>query len=717
MQAKLGMIVMPEYFGLEAENDQNNSWNIDIASPEINHLRERYRNIPDEEFSQVINSAVNILSRCPNPILETGSRSGLAIGKIQSGKTLSFTALVGLAATNGYGIIIVLAGTKEALMNQTYERLRRDLGINHPQNISRIYIQNNPRINITEGVTSALDSGRCVLFIVLKHSNHIKGVADLVRTLPRRPVLIIDDEGDEASLNNYFKKGGQSATYRSIINLRSSIRNNAYVAYTATPQANLLLDAIDGLKPDFCELIEPGEGYCGGSEFFGERSNNYIRNIDDVDENTADEGQIPASLERALAIFFITAAIRHMRADYQRHSMLIHMSVRKEAHRKMFESVSSKIRTWKENLKLRPADPTRQALLRMFKDSYDNDVSRTAFNPGTWDSVEQRILRELNTCENHMVNSMPQGIQIAESTFQLENNIVIGGNILGRGLTIQELAVSYMARRAKGNTNADTMEQRARWFGYKREYLDLCRIFLPARVMADFEGLLEHEDDFWDSLRRNIRQGIPLSQWPRMLILNSELGINPTRSSVARFKRFQPSDWEFQKTAINVSSIVDSNKRVIDDFFHRHNATRENFGSTSHTIIRNCRVSEVIHLLRNINSDNTDWDNSYITEYLERLHLQRLDGQPILETIDVFLMAEGVWRNRATTDGKIDELFQGRNPNYEGDRYIEPDRPKLQIHLIQCTSQEDKPLNKTTALAFYIPNEARYNLSFVVRGD
>ncbi|MBI2005192.1 MAG: hypothetical protein HYS80_00315 [Candidatus Aenigmarchaeota archaeon] len=353
----------------------------------------------------------------------------------------------------------------------------------------------------------------------------------------------------------------------------------------------------------------------------------------------------------------------------------------------------------------------------MFKGVYDDDVTTTAFNPGTWELVEQRLLRELNSCEYHMVNSMPQGIQIAESTFQLENNIVIGGNILGRGLTIQDLTVSYMARRARGNTNADTMEQRARWFGYKRDYLDLCRIFIPERVRSDFEGLLVHEDDFWDSLRRNIRQRIPLSQWPRMLILSAELGINPTRSSVARYKRFRPNDWEVQRIPINDISIVDHNEGIVRDFFYSHHGTIENFGSTTHTVIRNCRVGDAINLLRNINSNNTDWDNSYVIEYLERLNLQRINGEPALETIDLFWMANGTPRDRKTTDGRIDELFQGPNPNYSGDRYLESDRAKLQIHFVQCMSDNDEPLSKTTALAFYIPAQDRFNLSFVVRGD
>ena len=83
-----------------------------------------------------------------------------------------------------------------------------------------------------------------------------------------------------------------------------------------------------------------------------------------------------------------------MRADLQRHSMLIHMSVRKEAHRKMSESVSGKIRSWKDTFKLRQADPSRQTLIELFKRVYDVDISKTSFNSGTWESIEPRLIRE-----------------------------------------------------------------------------------------------------------------------------------------------------------------------------------------------------------------------------------------------------------------------------------------------------------------------------------
>ena len=95
------------------------------------------------------------------------------------------------------------------------------------------------------------------------------------------------------------------------------------------------------------------------------------------------------------------------------------------------------------------------------------------------------------------------------------------GICLDGGVTIEGLAVTYITRRAQNETNADTMEQRARWFGYKQSYLDLCRIFVSIQLRDDYTELLRHEDDFWEALRRNQRQGLSIRDWPRMLTLNS----------------------------------------------------------------------------------------------------------------------------------------------------------------------------------------------------
>ncbi len=696
-------------------------WTIEVDTPEINFLRSRYSHISDEEFNRTVRSATMILSQCPMPTGGSASRTGLAIGKVQSGKTLSFTTLIALAASNGYPIVVVLAGTKKALLNQTSDRLQKDLGVTNPDRPSRICAYPNPTIRNIDGVRNIILTDRCVLLVVLKNGASIRKATRLLSSseIPPRPTLIIDDEGDEASLNNYFRQGEQSSTYQSILALRQVLPRHAYIAYTATPQANLLLDAIDALSPDFCELIEPGGGYCGGSTFFGDRTNNFVREIRDIAGSASEVESIPESLMDALAVFFLGAAVRHIRSGGQRHSMLIHMTNLTGGHESMTRSIRDLLRRWTDRFALRPNDPDRQELVERFRRAYD-DLSTTVANPPSWEEVQSRLQRELQSYETHMVNSLPEGIPIAETTFQLENNIVIGGNILGRGVTIKDLTVSYMARRAENTTSVDTTEQRARWFGYKSEYLDLCRIYLPRRIMDDFQGILIHEDDFWDSLERNIRQGIPIREWPRFFRLDSGLDLLPTRASVARYHAFRPHNWETQRIPIPDPAKVDSNVEMINQFFESHNAQEEDVGTARHKFIRGCSVSDVIqNLLQRIDVSGTDWDKSYHIEYLIRLSVAGA-----LQAMDVVLMSCGKWRERSLVEGnKINQLMEGSRTNkehvvlYPGDSEIHNNRVQLQIHYITCLGDDRAKIQRTTALAFYVPEDSRFNISYIVREE
>jgi len=708
---------MSQTIGLEPSHNTSLRWLIGIDYPEITELRQKHPNISDEEFNRTLRSAANILSQCPNPESKNGIVTGLAIGKVQSGKTLSFTTLIALAAANRYKRIIVLAGTKNALLTQTFDRLKKHLGIAEPSRASQIIAYDNPTIAKSDAIYNAITGNKCVLLVVLKHASRIKDVRELVssKEIQQIPTLIIDDEGDEASLNNYFRQGRQSATYQSILDLRNALPTHAYIAYTATPQANLLLQDIDDLSPNFCELIEPGRGYCGGLRFFGINNiNNFIREISDMSEQGLEEGYIPDSLKDALAIFFTGAAIRHIRSQAQKHSMLIHMTHLRRGHEQAKNTITQLLRKWIEIFSLRPNDPVRQELMHKLKQAYE-DLERTVSNPPSWQEVEGRLCQELLSCELHMVNSLPEGVQIAETTFQFENNIVIGGNILGRGITIQYLTVSYMSRRARRTTNVDTMEQRARWFGYKEEYLDLCRIYLPRQIIDDYSRILVQEDDFWDSLERNIRQGIPIHDWVRFF-KDTGLNLHPTRSSVAQFKRFHPSGWEQQNIPVNDSAAVVRNEVIISKFFNDQNAKEEDIGNTKHKFVRNCDVTKVINLLRQLELDDTDWDSAYFLEYLHRLVTEDR-----LNNIDVVLMVNGTERRRRFSDGKIDQLMQGPYPadgtRYPGDRNFHNNKVQLQVHIVIYTDKNGNKIGKTTALALYIPEGPQFDMSYVIRGE
>src|SRR5580700_9234243 len=120
---------MSRYSGIDPVSpDRSDSWSVSIEGDETQHLRSKHTDVEEDEWDDVVSTAVSILGRCPRPDAEAEAhRTGLALGKIQSGKTLSYTALTALAIDNHYRITVVLAGTKNPLLEQIYTRLYDDL--------------------------------------------------------------------------------------------------------------------------------------------------------------------------------------------------------------------------------------------------------------------------------------------------------------------------------------------------------------------------------------------------------------------------------------------------------------------------------------------------------------------------------------------------------------------------------------------------------------
>lgn len=704
-----------QVFGIDADSDGDQHWPIGIDGPEIRHLRTRYAERVDEpEWEVVRDTAARILTACPAPNGPDRTVTALALGKVQSGKTLSYTALIALGIDNGYRISIVLAGTKNALLQQNYSRLCFDLETSNRASITPF---RNPSDHDAEVVRSVLYGGGHVLIVVLKHRQHIENAQRVLSTAEStgHPTLIIDDEGDEASLNTQFRRRRQSPVYRSIVQLRASLSKHSYVAYTATPQANLLVEGIDGLSPDVGVLVQPGAGYCGGSVYFGTDRAHYLRALNAQETNPTTVARITPGLSEALAMFVVGAAIRHLRQPGVWHSMLIHKTERRDDHQALHLAVRTLLEQWRDVMRLRESDPAARHLRALMRAAFD-DLRQHSGGIPSWDQVVSQIETELWLIEVWMVNSLPLGRDPVATPFRLMNNVFIGGNMMARGVTIEGLAVTYITRRAQNDTNADTIEQRARWFGYKASYLDLCRLYMTQQLATDYTELLRHEDDFWDALSRSERQGLSIRQWPRMFSLNRNLGINPTRASVARFRRFRGSAWDVQGHLARSQSIADANVELFREFIRENPGVSRHFGNTEHQIISDFPTDRVIsQLLARFNPDGTDWENAYTTEFLARLFLS---GQ--LPTIDLLIMARGNVRNRSETNGRVNPM-QGETPNrvsgdagyYPGDDNIHGGRVQLQLHIIQVRG-DNFP---TTAFALYVPNDPRYDLHFVVRDD
>ena len=698
-------------------------WTVSTEGEEIARLRPSYPNVEEDEWEEVVRTSAKILGQCPHPDSPPGTRrTGLAIGKIQSGKTLSYTALIALGVDNGYRVSVVLAGTKNPLRQQSFDRLKHDLTYGRWS----VAMLENPTAGDLGTLRQILQSGRHALIIVLKHRGRIDNLTELLSApeVRRAPTLVIDDEGDEAGLNNQFRRGRRSAIYSSILDLRDALDVHAYLPYTATPQANLLISDLDALAPDFAVLVDPGHDYTGGAVFFGENRDQYVRELPPGEEEFDPADPAPSGLRQALALFAVGGTVRHMRSPHVPHSMVVHNSSYTRDHSMLFGGIASLLDGWRDTMTNQDGDEAKSELVALFKTGYD-DLCRTIRGPPPWEEVKARLLPELWEIQPMMVNSLPQGKDPILEPPQMHDGLLVGGNMLARGLTIDGLAVTYITRRARG-TQADTMEQRARFFGYKKSYLDLCRVYLTHQLNDDYTRILNLENDLWEHLKRNENQGMTIREWNRMFALDMSMGLKPTRASVANFRQFMGSGWEgnIQFRPVEDEPRASKNLRAIQEFFASCTGNVRSWGTTSHLVVDSCPTDKVVsELLARVDTEGTDWEGQYNKEYLTRLLLR---GS--LPSIQVVLMnqgrvSQGEVRHRTKENGRIKNLMQGSNKSpgdpdyYPGDREFHNGQAQLQVHVILLEGEVAQPV-LTTALALHIPEgDPRYNLAYVVRGD
>ncbi len=540
--------------------------------------------LPPESSTRIRDEAVSVLARCIPPNSEPSSSTGLVIGYVQSGKTLSFTTVTALARDNGYPMVIIITGIGTNLLGQSAKRLENDLRL-AVRNDRKWHFFLNPKQKDHKTIQAVLDDWqdhripesrrKTVLITVLKNHAHLRGLIQLLTglDLTRVPVLIIDDEADQAGLNTFASRGtGQlSSTYQRLVALRASVPHHTYLQYTATPQAPLLINLIDILSPHFAEILTPGPDYTGGREFFGPGTR-LIRVIPPNDipgPHNAVQGP-PETLLEALRLFFLGVAAGYVHNEDQgqrrrNRSMLVHPSQETRGHNQFYYWVTQVREQWMELLHLDENDPERIAFLEEFRPAYD-DVKQTASDLPPFDELAQMLHYALRTTLVQEVNaSQPGGTPEIDwkVTYPF---ILVGGQAMDRGYTVEGLTITYMPR-SLGVGNADTVQQRARFFGYKRPYLGYCRVFLTTAVRDAFEFYVEHEEDIRRRLFHHRDKGQPLSEWRRAFFLNT--AFTPTRKNVLQLASEHDTisdDWYWPKTPHGPENMVQANRDVIASF-------------------------------------------------------------------------------------------------------------------------------------------------------
>lgn len=534
----------------------------------------------------------DILSHCnPHDAVTNRETTHLVVGYVQSGKTMSFTGLTALALDNHYRVIVYLAGTKNNLLEQTTKRLRKDLIGSGNSCCAKYKIHPNPTINDAEDIYGHLESiDRPLLLIpILKHYDHINKLAEIFSTtefkeiMEHETVMIIDDEADQASLNSYGRRNSQkdedemSRTYDSILHLRSVLHGNTYIQYTATPQANILISMQDMLSPKSHTLLTPGEGYIGGKLFFGKGPNNDLFNGRLIKEIPANQvfhkkrnplNEMPQSLKDALMLHIMAVAIV---VEWQKVegvnflSMMVHPDNTKKWNRVFKEWIVNELTLWKRLLQKQDGHDDKEELLSKFRTLFPMAVE--LYDPSerpTFEQIKPFLSEVLCDQKVNLVNTDSDAqTEIDWGNFKM--HILIGAEMLNRGFTIEKLATTYMPRYTTGASNADTIQQRCRFFGYKMDYIKSCRVFLPESSINNYRAYIDHEEE----LRLMLRSCDTLAAAERKILLSPSL--RPTRSNVlpiwvvnTKLRGLHPLQ------AFASKSTIESNTKTIEDFLAKH---------------------------------------------------------------------------------------------------------------------------------------------------
>lgn len=462
-----------------------------------------------------------VVAQLANPNIHGLKKLGLVLGYVQSGKTANFTAVMAKAADRGYGLFIVLSGIHNNLREQTQVRIEKDLDFAAGGWVGLTtgdadFVNSN-----THRGASIVGPTKPVAIVIKKNASRLASLRDWLKETPvdlrrRTPVLLLDDEADQATPNSALGRQNRSAINALVREIWDLIQSGTYVGYTATPFANIFMDP-DGseLYPSnfIINLPRPSE-YFGAERLFGREplsdddepdpGLDMIRDIPDAEAATlrppsgtavrlAFKPPVPKSLREATEWFIVATAIRRARGQDDHSSMLIHTTHYSDPHFAMRREV--------QELHRQIAAAWHNGDRSALRASYDREHDRAgtvATQPmPSWDQVAERIsttLADLRVIVDNGMSADRLDYDRRDAAGDLVREVVIavGGGTLSRGLTLEGLIVSYFTRTS--NTY-DTLLQMGRWFGYRPGYEDLPRIWLQ-RSLADeyrFLALVEAE--------------------------------------------------------------------------------------------------------------------------------------------------------------------------------------------------------------------------------
>lgn len=688
---------------LEGRSSQHQEWldqrRIDIENGLHWNAFKRFLSgsISEVQINELNNSTDSILGSIEDPNRPGKWQSrGLVIGDVQSGKTTNFLGVINKALDAGYKIIIILSGLHNSLRTQTQKRFEEGVtGFNTQKidpppslhcGVALIDIENAANLKMMN-LTARDDSGDFkskrdpgTLLNVDIYSVNKKNAStldNLIRFLETQrdgnnlshqtPMLLIDDEADHASINTNKELQEASKINGLIKNLLGLFDRHAYIAYTATPFANVLMnpeEEEDLFPRNFITCLGRPDNYIGPEEVFGSAEDDGTQ-TDDEDEDDEDHAsvlvnertttvdwfrnldaprfnqdwrfvptrhkkdlridELPKSLEYAIHTFILAVTIRNLRGDnFEHKTMLIHVTRFKDIQNRVHELTEQYVEEFYAELNIKQFDQKSGSLLPALHAVFEEEFQSCGFK---WDSVLVMLPATSSLIKGHVyaINGDFKDIIDEDKYPNGLTSIRIGGEKLSRGLTLPGLMTNYFIRTSKPY---DTLMQMGRWFGYRDNYKDLCRLFTTAKLYNWFGHValaseaLRHRVTYMQRARLSpleFRQEV--QSHPGMLLVTAKNKQRHTRTLHISWNGQLPAITAFD-VSTNALSVAKENTSLICNLIEALEQRFEKRAHPRHQIYQGVTANLVKELIRGFSylEGGGKWEKTTLSNYISEMN-------------------------------------------------------------------------------------------------
>lgn len=626
-----------------------------------NWSNDRINNLT-RQCTEIINYLPNPQMKSTNQDLKNLCKKGLVYGNVQAGKTASIAGIISMYASVGCQLVIVLSGITNNLRWQTQTRLMKDLKILEEPHW-HLLTPEKDRIGKNHPYPEALLAGNSVSIGVFKKNPYALRslLAWLAKTTnsdiwKKNQVLIIDDECDQYSPNVTLRDEDDGSEYKHstinglIVDLLHIFPRVSYVGYTATPFANVLneLPGYESLYPeDFIYSLDKNENYYGSEKIFGSDEDPDSETLDAINIVEPEEyrklrngieKEIPKSIQTAVNYFIIATACKYSRGLHDFSTMLVHIDLRVSVH----ANAETVILNYIEELKTKLKNKEKTTFLE-FENIWNVEKERNHFDrikrlfPNA--NEDNYIILNFNELYDNILEVISDSnleIVVDNSTRPAEQRltydkdnphaiIVIGGNTLARGLTLEGLLVSYFVR---SSSTYDTLLQMGRWFGYRANYEDLSRIWTTEDLLNNFRFLCTVENEIRDEIANYSFDITPkdfamrIKTHPRMRITRA-LAMQAAQINMVNFagtysETYNLERWDTDLINHNISETTTFLSSLPDDPEYHNNAW----------LYKNCNVQKILDFMSSYtfneknNTCKQDILETYIQKALAKGHLQ-----------------------------------------------------------------------------------------------